>query len=105
MLINKIKESHVKFVSYTGTYPCLCSGILTLEIDGERYKFGDDRQFRSFWRTGGNVWFDDDWNEHVDIGSWEIDVEDLPEQFRKYVSEIKKVFNDNIEQGCCGGCV
>ena len=33
-------ETHVKFISYTGKYPCLCSGILTLEIDDKRIQFG-----------------------------------------------------------------
>ena len=28
-------ENHVKFVSYDGEYPCLCSGTLILNIDGE----------------------------------------------------------------------
>lgn len=39
MLINSNKESvteHVKFISYTGEYPNLCCGDLTLEIDGKR---------------------------------------------------------------------
>ena len=29
-------NEHVKFISYTGKYPNLCSGIITLEIDGEK---------------------------------------------------------------------
>lgn len=43
MLVNTntiTTESHVKFISYTGKYPCLCSGILTLEIDGKKVRFG-----------------------------------------------------------------
>ena len=28
---------HVKFISYTGKYPNLCGGILTLEIDGKKH--------------------------------------------------------------------
>ena len=35
MLINSNKEN-VKFISYTGKYPNLCCGDLTLEIDGEK---------------------------------------------------------------------
>lgn len=111
MLINKIEERHVKFLSYTGEYPNLCSGILTLEIDGEQYKFGHSiynetqGQFPRFWHSGGNVWFDDNYDEHVEDGSWVIDVDDLPEQFRKYASEIDDVFNANVAQGCCGGCI
>lgn len=33
-------NNHVKFVSYTGNYPNLCRGDLTLEIDGEIVTFG-----------------------------------------------------------------
>ena len=109
MLINKTEERHVKFISYTGDYPCLCSGILILEIDGEQYEFGhyneSQRQFRGFWHSGGRVWFDNNWGEHVEDGEWFIDVDDLPEQFRKYAEEIDRVFNENVEWGCCGGCV
>ena len=51
MLVNKKNSntSRVKFISYTGEYPNLCSGVLTLEID--------------------------------------------------------EVFNENVEWGCCGGCI
>ena len=111
MLVNNNMESqHVKFISYTGEYPNLCSGTLTLEIDDIEYTFGggykeSKTDFRRFWSSGGSVWFDDEWGEHVDGGEWSIDVGDLPEQFRKYAKEIDRVFNDNVEWGCCGGCV
>lgn len=99
-------ESHVKFVKYDGDYPCLCSGDLTLEIDGIEYTFGSGHtDFMGFWRSGGTVWFDDDWSEHVEEDRWIIDVDDIPEQFRKYAEEIDDVFNENVEWGCCGGCV
>ena len=111
MLINNNTESqHVKFVSYTGKYPNLCSGTLTLEIDGVKHTFGGSykepkAEFESFWCSGGSVWFDSNWDEHVKCGEWKIDVNDLPEQFRKYAQEIDSVFNENVEWGCCGGCI
>lgn len=118
MLVNKPKEvstSRVKFISYTGKYPCLCSGVLTLEIDGKKYKFGHDfftkeeesdkPNFDSFWSSGGSVTHDDDWNFDVDSGEWEIDVEEIPEQFRELAAEIDEVFNENVPYGCCGGCI
>lgn len=103
-------ETHVKFISYTGKYPNLCSGILTLEIDGVEHTFGNKNnehqpEFESFWCSGGNVWFSDNWDAHVEEGKWSIDVDYLPEQFRKYVQEIDRIFNENVESGCCGGCV
>ena len=100
MTINNT-DSHVKFVSYTGKYPNLCSGILTLEIDGVEYTFGSRYGFKEFWCSGGGITSD---YESTIEGEWQIDVNDLPEQFRKYAQEIDRVFNENVEWGCCGGC-
>lgn len=129
MLVNQQKgnnTSRVKFISYTGDYPNLCSGVLTLEIDGVQYKFGhnydnyhlnDESQrvftdedpnkpnFEKFWSSGGCVTSDEDWNFDVLQDEWIIDAEDLPEQFRSLAAEIDHVFNQNVPQGCCGGCV
>lgn len=104
MLINKNNNtnSHVKFVSYTGSYPALCIGVLTLEIDGEEYIFGStESDFDSFWSSGGGITD----NYETFTGEWRIDVDILPEQFRKYATEIDEVFNDNVDWGCCGGCI
>jgi hypothetical protein len=112
MLINKNNNEniHVKFVSYTGSYPNLCSGVLTLEIDGIEYTFGNSYKkpksdFNAFWTTGGCVSSDKNWNFHVGHDEWKIDVNDIPEQFRKYATEIDDEFNNNVEYGCCGGCI
>ena len=130
MLVNKNKEKtnteRVKFVSYTGEFPNLCRGVLTLEIDGVQYKFGHEfsnyhfdenrngyfsdedpehPNFDSFWSPGGSVTHDSDWNFDVSHSEWEIDVQELPEQFRELAAEIDAVFNENVEYGCCGGCI
>lgn len=113
---------HVEFISYSGSYPNLCRGVLTLKIDGKIEKFGhesssydwktnsyrgeeENPNHESFWSSGGRVWFDSDWGEHVDSGRWYIDETEIPEQFRKYYDEIDAVFNENVPHGCCGGCV
>lgn len=130
MLVNsKSKDtSRVKFISYTGENPCLCHGVLTLEIDGKEYKFGHDfnhrhyhedikawvqededpqnPNFDEFWVSGGDVvGGPPDWNFEVHTGEWRIDVDDLPEQFRDLAAEIDEVFNANVRWGCCGGCI
>lgn len=99
---------HVKFISYTGKYPCLCSGILTLEIDGKEVSFGYEypAQFHKllppFWESGGST----DWhNNRVTTGKWIIDVDELPNEYKKYAAEIDYVFNKNVAHGCCGGCL
>lgn len=116
-MINYINDEHniehVKFVSYTGKYPNLCSGILTLVIDGVQCKFGNsfwnsdnDNEYPSFWSSGGNCGFTNHYaDSYVNSGEWVIDEEDLPKQFRKYVKEIDEVFNSNVRYGCCGGCL
>lgn len=101
MLVNansNIAESHVKFISYTGKWPNLCSGILTLEIDGRKVQFGYGILNDLFWISGGGL----NPNYHRE---WKIDVNKIPEEYRKYASEIDRVFNKNVEWGCCGGCI
>lgn len=28
----------------------------------------------------------------------------VPNKYKKYVADIDRVFNENVEFGCCGGC-
>ncbi len=107
MLVNADKsheEGHVEFINYTGKWPCLCHGILTLKIDGVYVKFGNKNedpevQFPSFWISGGECSM-----ESVEENPWIIDAEEIPEKYRKYAREFDEVFNENVEYGCCGGC-
>lgn len=111
MVINNPKyENHVKFVSYTGKYPCLCVGILTLEIDGEICTFGGGHgepkaMYDSFWSSGGSITSDKDWNFKVEHDEWVINADDLCLKYRQYAEEIDEVFNANVPYGCCGGCI
>ena len=123
---NNKTRGRVKFISYTGDWPNLCSGVLTLEIDGVQYKFGheymnyhiddngvgrftdedpDNPNYPSFWSSGGNVSHDGHWNWNVETGEWKIREEDLDPKFWDYVAEIDEVFNANVRWGCCGGCI
>lgn len=117
---NKSNGNRVRFISYTGKYPNLCCGVLTLEIDGNEYKFGhnysyyrggkftdedsDNPNFESFWTSGGCIAGSIE-DLHLEKGEWQIDADDLPEQFRDIANEIDEVFNANVPWGCCGGCV
>lgn len=111
MLKNIEEIEHVKFVSYTGKYPNLCSGVLTLNIDGTNYVFGNkysgvEVDFPSFWSSGGECGFHNNYSEsYVNTEEWNIDTNDIPELFRKYALEIDLVFNRNVPHGCCGGCL
>lgn len=110
----------VEFVSYTGKYPNLCSGTLTLRIDGKEVVFGNncrwnettgkyervEEAYDTFWTSGGCCGFCDDYSdEYVCTAPWEIDVNELPEKYKEYADEIAEVFNANVPFGCCGGCL
>lgn len=110
-LINYEQSKRVKFISYSGEYPNLCRGTLKLEIDGVEYCFhgyndgtnikNEDGTYKRFWSSGGNC---GDYGS-CEIEEWVIDVSLLPEHLRQYAAEIDVVFNDNVEWGCCGGCL
>lgn len=87
----------VEFVSYDGAFPSLCSGTLVLRIDDEEVEFPKCCMY-----SGGSVWFDDEWNEHVGIGKWSVNV---PEKYANLKDEIERCVNEHVEWGCCGGCV
>lgn len=93
---------HVKFISYTGKYPNFCRGILTLEIDNKEVKFGSGLSTMSFWCSGGGLLPN---YEGTYKGEWIINVDQIPPIYRKYAREIDEVFNENVEWGCCGGCI
>jgi hypothetical protein len=54
--------------------------------------------------SGGSVWFDKGWDEHVEDGEWSI--KEWPDKFPKNMKKavIDKI-NEEILHGCCGGCV
>ena len=90
-------ENSVEFVSYSGTPHALCCGTLVLKINGKIFNL------ENVLVSGGSVWFDKNWLDHVEEGPWSIS--DLPEELEKYRKEIEKVVNKNVPFGCCGGCV
>jgi len=86
-------------IKYDGAYPILCSGSLVVFIDGKEWRFPD-----YCLSSGGYVEFDDDWHEDVGEGPWSVSKwpKDFPDGLKSIVLEA---INDNIEHGCCGGCV
>ena len=95
----KVKDNAVVFVSYDGEWPNLCSGTLKLMVCGKLIVFDD-----YCLESGGSVSFDDDWCEDISSGSWSVSKwpKDFPEELK---DEALEVINENIEHGCCGGCV
>ena len=81
--------NNIKFVSYTGVFPNLCRGVLTLIIDGKEVKFGHEiedfifnentkkfecknNNFDRFWESGGEASIDSDNNSYCYSGEWII---------------------------------
>lgn len=110
----------IEFVSYSGKYPNLCHGTLTLRIDGVEVVFGNNYRWNkttckveriegtydSFWSSGGCCGFHNNYSdEYVETAPWEINPDELPEKYREYAGEIAEVFNENVRWGCCGGCL
>ena len=91
-------SNHVKFISYTGKWPSLCLGTLTLEVNGRTYKL--DHVLAS----GGTCTITDTYDEIIS-GDWLVLKDRLPIEIRQYYEEICLVVNENIKHGCCGGCI
>lgn len=91
----------VEFISYDGKYPCLCMGTLKISVDGKIYTF------KHAMISGGGTYLDDDWDIEeggVEKGDWEIDLREHP-GLERYKEEITRLVNENVEHGCCGGCI
>ena len=92
-------KKRLRFISYDGSFPNLCSGVLILNLDGVDIQFPD-----YCLSSGGHVSFDEEWNENVSSGEWSISK--FPENFPvELQQEATNIVNENIPFGCCGGCV
>lgn len=85
----------IKFLEYTGEYPNLCSGMLVILFKGEEYHIRG-------WKSGGSISYDD-WTCYY--GDWSIDRKKLSSVLQPFHSDIEKLMNENVEKGCCGGCI
>lgn len=88
----------VEFISYDGEWPNLCRGTLVIKVDEKTYSFSNAMI------SGGRIMSDEDWDMWAEEGDWEIDLEEHPE-LEPYKEEITRVVNENVPQGCCGGCI
>ena len=87
-------------IAYDGSYPNLCRGELIVTINDEKEWIFPDYCLSS----GGDVSFDDDWNEDVTEGEWSI--EEWPKNFPEDKKEaVLEAVNETVPFGCCGGCV
>lgn len=94
--LNTIRRYKMIKVEYSGKYPCLCMGRLKI-YKGNKLIY--DKEFCC--TSSGNVWFDDDWNEHVESGilTW-VDAKEYDQEIQDAVAEVLSGIDV-----CCGGCV
>ena len=91
----------IKFVSYDGKYPSLCSGTLVLSVDGKDVS-------EKYCLISGGDWYINKTDEGVSKGDWKLDTiysfKDMhfTDEEVKY---IEKLVNENVKKGCCGGCI
>lgn len=86
----------IKFISYDGKYPNLCSDTLILEVDGKK------RVLSHALCSGGSAGVDGNLNGFVTYGAWAVN---LPEDLEPYRKEIEELVNSEVPHGCCGGCI
>ncbi len=89
----------IEFVSWTQQSYAWCGSDVTIKVNGKEITL------KRPLISGGNVWFDDDWGEHVEDGPWSIREDALPNNLKAHIKKIEEVVNENIPEGCCGGCV
>ena len=89
----------IEFIKYDGKWPCLCFGTLSIKVNGKAYHLDN------VLISGGEITHNGHWEDIcVSHLPWKIDLNEYPE-LKQYEAEILEVVNDNIEYGCCGGCI
>ena len=86
-------------IQYDGKWPNLCSGKLVVITDDDLWEFPS-----YCLSSGGGVSFNEDWEESVWSGPWTVNEwpKDFPEELKLPVTQA---INEQIDWGCCGGCV
>lgn len=103
----------IKFVSYNGSFPCLCIGDLVVKITGmvdiggatvtlldAEVDLGEVELI-----SGGCYGFDDDGMDYIHKAPW-IAIKHLPAWIdAEAQKDLLRQINEHVEFGCCGGCL
>lgn len=92
----------IKFVSYNGKWPNLCRGALVVEKDNKQYSM------ENILISGGECGFSNNYrNSYINRGPWNINLKYLPKELNNDndIRVLESLINDNIDWGCCGGCL
>lgn len=96
----------IEFVSYSGEYPTLCTGYLTIRVDGQIRRLPeDDEPTPSVLLSGGSCKVCYNSSDYTKKGKWKLLRDYLPKDLKAYAKEIEEIVNENVEWGCCGGCL
>jgi hypothetical protein len=95
--INPINNpSQLQFISYDGKYPNLCSGTLKFKAHGIEYSWNNCLM------SGGAA---DYMDEFIETGEWWLRPSMVDILDESSIILIERMINENIPQGCCGGCI
>lgn len=104
-------KRRVEFVSYDGEHPNLCSGALSVKLDGKpvifkhSYKAKEDEEFfKPFWFADEYYYFGENNRAIVNLNGWAFVGDDFPEELSQYYFELCHVFAENVSAPHCGGC-
>lgn len=61
----------------------------------------NDVEYKVSLTSGGYVSWDEE-GDYIEYGPWSVYV---PKEIMEYKEAIEKWVNENIEWGCCGGCI
>lgn len=90
----------VKFISYSGEYPNLCSGDLVLEINGEIVTF---EKYSYSMSSTGSIKYNNELDYYeTSKGPWKVE---LPQEYNYLDEIVTALVNENVPWGCCGGCI
>lgn len=117
-------KTTLEFIKYTGRYPNLCSGYFYVKINGELVAFGnrylifndvpsDIPVYGCFWTPGqyASAGIDDEGEEFISHDKWElaseqfIKINKYPKKIKILLPRLIKLFNKNVKEPCCGGCI
>lgn len=91
--------ANVEFIKYDGRWPYLCKGILSIKVNGKPY------YLKNVLLSGGCIITDDDGiSKYPEQREWSVLLDSYPE-LKPYEQEITDCVNENVEFGCCGGCI
>lgn len=88
----------VEFIEYDGKYPNLCRGTLSIKVNDKTF------HLENVMVSGGCICQGEDWDMWAEEGEWSVNLDDYPELL-PYEREITECVNNNVEFGCCGGCI